>query len=169
VIEAGPFRYDDDGCPTHFRGDPITVDPGRRAAYFDMHAQEGDVFDLVLDVRPAAGRKATPYPGPCVEVFADELVDDRLGELAEVFSPGTARVCCVCWSGNRALRCVYLMRARGWRHAYWWALSPVARAAFEPGNESVPPWPPWEQRVEWLKSAERLHDVLWASQVEGAP
>jgi hypothetical protein len=105
----------------------VVADPVWQELY-DRQAREGEVFDFVLDVRPERARRARPYPAPCIAVFADDLLDD-LGWLVVGYPPETCRICCVCWSGLRAVRVVHhLWHYCGW-DAYWWALSPAARAA----------------------------------------
>lgn len=101
-----------------------------------LRARVGQVFDLVIDVRPERARSARPYPHPCVECYADDLIDD-LGAFAVDYPPGSGlRLCAVCWSGMRARRVAHLMRAAGW-DCSWWALSDEARAAWSDGEESA--------------------------------
>jgi hypothetical protein len=103
-----------------------TADPVWLALYEQRNAREGDRFDLVLDVRPSSARRANPYPAPCVEIFGDDL----LADLTWLAVPSSCRLCCVCWSGLRAARCVFHLWRAGF-DAYWWALSPRARTAME--------------------------------------
>jgi len=102
------------------------------AEAYACEAREGDErFDVVIDVRPSSARQSVPYPVPCIECYADELLEpETLEGLAIAYPPGSARICCVCWSGARACRCAFLLRARGW-DASWFAISSTARAARE--------------------------------------
>jgi hypothetical protein len=112
--------------------DAITIDPEWAALYACEATESDPPPDLVIDVRPQNARQANPYPRgpvPVVEMFADHLLDlDVLDHLAVSFPPGGARICCVCWSGMRAVRCAHFLRMLGWE-ASWWALSRIARAA----------------------------------------
>jgi len=97
--------------------------------WYAYEATEGQPFDLVIDVRPASARARTPYPVPCVEIFADELLEpEGIQQLEVVYPPEGLEVCVVCWSGLRALRVTHCLRAHGWR-AWWWAMSQAARVA----------------------------------------
>lgn len=98
------------------------------AEIYDCEAREGEHFDVIVDVRPEKARRSNPYPAPCVECFADQLLDN-LGSFGVPFPAGSARVCCACWSGMRAIRCAFHMRCRGW-DAWWWAMSPACRTTF---------------------------------------
>jgi hypothetical protein len=106
----------------------ITVDPLWWELY-ERRAREGDRFDLVLDVRPLQARRANPYPAPCLEMYADDVIDN-MGWLARAYSRASCRLCCICWSGMRAVRVVSHLWGAGW-DAYYWALSPVARSGQE--------------------------------------
>ncbi len=110
------------------------MDEGRDV--YDCEACEDDPPpDLVIDVRPAEAREKNPLPRSVVEgctvieLFADEVLSpENLACLTAGYPPGAVRICCVCWSGARAVRVAYHLRSRGW-DASWWALSPIARAA----------------------------------------
>jgi hypothetical protein len=105
------------------------LDPAWRLLYCGRFAQEGDLFDLVLDVRPRKARCAKPYPAACIQIFADDLLAD-LRWLDVGFPSESCRICCVCWTGLRAVRCAFHLVTQGW-NAFWWAMSPTARHAME--------------------------------------
>jgi rhodanese-related sulfurtransferase len=92
-------------------------------------AYEGQPFGVIFDVRPEDARKKNPFPGPCVGIYADDLIDQGAAEVLHV-PVGSVSVCCCCWNGARAFRAALSLRLSGW-DAYWWAMSPAARAVME--------------------------------------